>query len=53
VAGAEITPGVDDCHDGLTEELLPAHAHLLRALAMGEAAHVVGGKPALTPQFSD
>ena len=53
VAGAEIAPGVDDRDDRLSQELLPAQTHLLRALAMRKAAHVVGGVPALAPQFSD
>ena len=39
--------------DRLAEELLAAHAHLLRALAMRKAAHVVGSEPALAPQLPD
>ena len=38
---------------GLSEELLAPHAHLLRALAVREAAHVVGGEPALAAEFLD
>ena len=53
VAGAQVAPGVEDRDDRLAEKLLAAQAHLLRALAMREAAHVVGGEPALAPQFPD
>ena len=50
VAGAHLAPGIEDRDDGLSEELLPAQAHLLRALPVRKATHVVGREPTLAAQ---
>ena len=53
VARADLAPGVDDADDRPAHEFVAAHAHLLRALAMGKAPHVIGGEPALAAQFGN
>ena len=51
VARAQVAPGVEDGDHRLVEKLLAPHAHLLGALAVREAAHVVRCEPALAAKF--
>jgi len=51
MAGRQIAPGVDDGDDRPLQHILAAQPHLLDALAVREAAHVAGGKPAAASQI--
>ena len=53
VAGRNVAPGVDDADHRLAHEVFTPQAGLLQALAVAEAAEVVGGEPALAAQFGN